>query len=476
MIRNAAGDHSRQVRPADTPAPDGRFGTIRNLLGRMNAVSPWVWTGLAVVLAVRMVPVLVAGFPIGDGGLFAAMAGDIRRADFGLPLVSSFNDAHIPFVYPPLGLYILAAIPGDPIAAERWLPVVWSLTAVGAAWLFAREITTARTAAFATIFFAAMPITWAIEGGGVTRGLGFTLLLLTCWCAAVTTRQQSFVRGAATGVVAALAVLSHPAVGPALVSLVALLLVFRWSAGGARALAFAAVVGGIAAAPWFWLVVTRHGIGPLLAGAIAHDQAPAILRLIAFGPTWLGPLDVTLVAAMVGLAAVIRRRSWLIPAWIIALLIVPSGEGRYSALAWALLAAEGVVAIAPLVTESRVRRLGAVLGVGALVLASYLAGIQRFRALPAEIQMAMAQVAQITPAGSTFAVRTGALDERVLDWFPVLAQRVSIGTYMGLEWTSPARWHEGRRINAAVQQGLIPDGTDYVFVVSGRGATIEPRT
>ena len=441
----------------------------------MGTVSPAIWTGLVVVFAVRLVPVLVASFPLGDGGLFAAMAGDIRRANFDLPLVSSFNDAQIPFVYPPLGLYILAAIPGDPISTERWLPAFWSLTAVGAAWLFAREITSSRIAAIATLLFAAMPITWAIEGGGVTRGLGFTLLLLTWWCAAVTTRRPTFARGAATGVLAALAVLSHPAVGPAMVTLMTLLLVLRWSRSGARALAMAAVVGGTAVAPWLWLVVTRHGIGPLVAGATAHDQAPAVLRLIAFGPTWLGPLDLTLVAAVVGLVVVVRRRAWLIPAWVIALLIVPTGEGRFSALAWALLAAEGVLAIAPLVTGARLQRLGVVMGVTALVLVSHLASMQRFGALPAEIRTAMAQAARNTPVGSTFAVRTGALDDGVLDWFPVLTHRVSIGTYMGLEWTSPARWEEARRTNAEVQQGLLPEEADYVFIVSGGGATILPR-
>lgn len=164
------------------------------------------------------------------------------------------------------------------------------------------------------------------------------------------------------------------------------------------------------------------------------------------------------------------------PAWLIVLLIVPTGEGRYSALAWALLAAEGVLGMAPAVTAAGLRRFTVVIGVTARILASLVAGMQRFHPIPAEIRRAMAQTARLTPAGSTFAIRTGALDEAVLDWFPVLAKRVSIGTYMGLEWTSPARWLEARRINMRIQQGLIPEGTDYVFVVLAGRAHVERHT
>jgi len=63
---------------------------------------------LGLLLSVRLAPVVLANAPLGDGGLFAVMARDIRTAGFALPNFTSYNDGAIPLVYPPLGLYLLA--------------------------------------------------------------------------------------------------------------------------------------------------------------------------------------------------------------------------------------------------------------------------------------------------------------------------------------------------------------------------------
>src|SRR6185503_19542427 len=83
-------------------------------------------------LLLRLGPILLSDFPLRDGGLFVTMANDIRHAGFGLPEFSTYNTGEVPFAYPPLGLYILAILPGDPITTERWLPLVWSLLAIPA--------------------------------------------------------------------------------------------------------------------------------------------------------------------------------------------------------------------------------------------------------------------------------------------------------------------------------------------------------
>jgi len=241
---------------------------------RMRYGGGTLLAGLAIAIAatVRLGPILIAPFPLGDGGLFATMADDIRAAGFGLPATTSYNGGGIPFAYPPLGLYVLAAVPGDPVSTERWLPLVWSLAAVVAAWSLARELSNARTAGVATVIFAAMPITWAIEGGGVTRGLGFLLLLATLWSAAVTTRRPTVSLTATTGILASLALLAHPAVGPSLVALGTLLLARRWSGRAAIAMTGAVGIALLGIAPWLWLVLSRHGPGPLLTAATSHTQ------------------------------------------------------------------------------------------------------------------------------------------------------------------------------------------------------------
>jgi uncharacterized membrane protein len=171
---------------------------------------------LGLLVSVRLAPIVASDFPLGAGGLFVVMAHDLRETGFALPAFTSFNDGTIPFVYPPLGIYVLALIPGDPIETERWLPLIYSLASAGAAWLLARELGGSRIASVALLAFVAMPVTWAIEGGGVTRGLGFALLLLALWRIAVLLRAGGKLNAGMAGVVAGLAVLSHPSVGPTL--------------------------------------------------------------------------------------------------------------------------------------------------------------------------------------------------------------------------------------------------------------------
>lgn len=190
------------------------------------------------------------------------------------------------------------------------------------------------------------------------------------------------------------------------------------------------------------------------------------MRLLAHGPSWLGPLDITLAAALVGLAIAIRGRQWFLPAWIIVLLIVPSGEGRFSALAWAMLAATGVLAMEPALRTAGALRAASTLALAALIVASLLAGYQRFRAIPTEVRLAMIEASRTTPAAAAFAVQAGAYDDGLIEWFPVLAKRVSIGTYMGLEWTSADRWQEALRLNGEIQRGEFPASADYLFRIS----------
>src|SRR5436309_1940127 len=155
---------------------------------------------LVLGLVLRLAPILLADFPLGDGGLFAVMAQDLRRSGFALPEFTTYNGGGIPFAYPPLGLYLLALAPGDPISTERWLPLVWSMLAIPAAYLLARELSGSRRAGVASVIFAVMPITWAIEGGGVTRALAFALFLYALWRLTVLLRRPGLRNAVVAGV------------------------------------------------------------------------------------------------------------------------------------------------------------------------------------------------------------------------------------------------------------------------------------
>ena len=429
-------------------------------------------------IGLRLAPILAADFPLKDGGLFVTMAHDIRNAGFGLPEFSTFNTGQVPFAYPPLGIYILALIPGDPITTERWLPLVWSVLSIPAVYLLARELTDEWRAGMTALLFAAMPVTWAIEGGGVTRALALVLLLLALWRMAVLVRAPGTRNALLVGVLAGTAILAHPAVGFTGLVSCALLLV---SSPSLRGLAFGGMAGLVAAAvisPWLIIVVVRYGVGAILAAGGAHHLDETLGRLLTVGPSGIGTLDFVLPLALLGLAMGLHRREWQVPVWLALLIVVPGGEGRYAAIAWAMLAAVGALAIADAARSAGATRLTAGIGLAWLLGATLLAAYQQFPAIPSEVRTAISRAGADTAPGTRFAIVTdeAQLHGAILDWFPTLSRRISLGTYMGLEWTTVKQWDATVALDDRIQEGEIPEGADRVFRVEGGSASsVSPR-
>jgi hypothetical protein len=131
--------------------------------------------------------------------------------------------------------------------------------------------------------------------------------------------------------------------------------------------------------------------------------------------------------------------------------------------------------IAAALAEARTRRLAFVVGASVMTLGAAIAGYQTFGSLSPQIREAMIAAGKETPAGTRFAVYAdnAALETPLLDWFPTLSGRVSVGTFMGLEWTTSQRWSETVAIQHAIQGGEIPDDATGIFRVRNGVATWE---
>ena len=79
---------------------------------------------------VRFMPPAMAGFPVNDGGMFYVMVEELKANHFLLPVFTQYNLAHIPFAYPPFGLYITALLSSllhiPALDIIRWLPALVS--------------------------------------------------------------------------------------------------------------------------------------------------------------------------------------------------------------------------------------------------------------------------------------------------------------------------------------------------------------
>jgi hypothetical protein len=430
--------------------------------------------GLAIGLGLvfRVAPAMLADFPLLDGGLFATMAGDLRAASFVPPLLTSYNGAHIPFAYPPLGIFALAAIPGDPIGTERWLPIVWSLASIAFAYVLIKELRNEAIAGAAALIFATMPVAWGIEGGGVTRELGQALVLCAVWRAATMLRAPTRANAAWAGIAAGLSILSHPAAAPVLAVSVAALCASQPSRRGLAAAAWSVTIAVVVASPWLVMVLARYGPAPLASAAVAHHTDETLGRLLVMGPSYLAALDFVAPLALLGLIVVLRRREWLLPVWLLLLIAVPGGEGRFAAVAWASLAAEGVTPVAHALRSIGAQRVGIIAATAWLLVAGLIGAYRNFEAIPVSVRGAMLDAGRSVPVGSHFAVviRNTQLSKTMLDWFPTLSGRISVGTSMGLEWTSAERWDRTVALDYQIQAGDIPSEADYVFTIDGDAA------
>lgn len=463
-----------------------------------------------------------ARFPLGDGGLFLQMTRELGRAGW-LPTTTLYNAEHLPFAYPPLGFLLALLVRGltgsSLLGVFQWMGVVESILAIPAFAFLARGVLGEGMAwVFATAIFALLPDAFygEVMGAGVTRGLGQMLAL-----AALGTIVRAYRRGGpawivAAGVLSGLTVLSHPDWALFTASSAVVLLVGcadRSRQVLARAVAIAALAL-LVSSPWWVTVIAHNGVATLLAPiGSGAQQTPfvtglATLLTLQLSQETLFPLGVA--AGVVGLVLALARGWYLLPAW---LLIVLVAEPRASASrAVVVLALLGGIAFTTLPAIGRgvsrddrpdgehipgaavgrrpPRWLGWTLLAWALLYLFANATLYNTRSAgslaPGDVA-AMRWVARHTPAGATFYVlydpragynpRGGYIHPG--EWFPALTGRRNVDApAVGYEWVPGAIVRQeranreamrcARRTVACVERWARKAGItfDYLYVAA----------
>jgi len=448
---------------------------------------------------VRGLPVLRADFPLHDGGLLYTMAGDLRSNGFALPAFTTYNGGQLPFAYPPLALYLAAALNalGVPLLTViHYLPLVLSIASIPIAFLVARQLLGEPHALVAAFAFALMPSAydWIIVGGGLTRAVGLVLGLLTIWQATLLTTKPVWWRAVVAGVLGGLTVLAHPYA--AAFAVLSVGLIFAWRARAAAAwrdAALAVVVAALVVAPWVWAIASQHGLAPLLSGGGSRTQVGVSVASLLFEDVTGATFSVFLGIALIGFVVELARRHYLLPAWLVLTFVVLVGGGWIMpmlpmSMLISVALVDGVIpSISRLNREQTGRStvptvLAGLLGAG--LLASLGVGyviITPLWPLSTDQRTAMSWIEHQTSPSASFAVVTGqpwALDT-TSEWFPSLTRRQSLGTAQGYEWTD--QW-SGRVDEAVALQSCAGSGEkaclagwahamgvrpDYVYVAKG---------
>lgn len=407
---------------------------------------------------VRFSFVVTESFPLNDGGLFYLMTQELQRAGYRLPAYTAYNEAGLPFAYPPLGFYLAglldAAGPWSLLHVFRWLPAALSILTIAAFCALAHDLLREeRTVAAAALAFALLPrsFCWSIMGGGITRSLGFLLAVLAVQQAyrLYTRREARYI--ATTAILAGCTALAHLEMAILVACSSA---IFFLAHGRSRrdVLRSAAVAGGVLAvsAPWWATVILRHGLAPFLAAADDGANLLGGVTRLAFLLLTAEPYFPLLgLLSLLGALLCVAQRRLLLPIWVMVLFLLdPRSAHATASVPLALLAGIGLVEVVLRTVEKHARAASgsvpplAVIGVGgfaaiyALVAALVPEG-RLLTALSAEEREAMAWVTEHTPPGSTFVVVTGDRwpQDRSSEWFPVLAERRSVATVQGMEWS-----------------------------------------
>ena len=445
--------------------------------------SPWRAILFATLLGaiVRAAPLLLAGFPINDGGMFASLIDAILTGP-GLPNSITYNDLNAPFAYPPLAFVVTAGLerllPIGTVEWLRWIPLITSVALIPACALLALELAPTKVhAVIATFVFALVPrsFEWLVMGGGLTRSLGFLFAILAILMLIRYLRHGGRAWIGA-GISLGLAVLSHAEGGlfAALSLTIASLAYARDRHAWSRTIA-AAALGVLVALPWLVSTIGSHGLTLLIsAGGTGLNVVQGLYFLLTMTLTDEPLVTLTASLAALGFIYSLSRRWYFLSLWVIlTVLIDPRAAATYVSVPLSILAAIGlldvviarVIHIAGDISTApgwprellRARPVAIILG-AALEIAFLSALISPFllgsmASLGGDARSAMAWTSDSLPASARVVVVTGRIwtVDAPSEWFPYLAGRRSVATVQGNEWLGPAAWDQSLDRNFSLQ-------------------------
>ena len=258
--------------------PLRRFDRIAIVTDELETAL-WLFPGLLAGGVIYFIYLFTHPYPAYGSGLFLLMAQEVSSHGYLLPATVPYFAQPVPFVYPPLMFYIIAALHDTtgvgPVAITRYLPgLVVILTLVPFYFFVQSLLESKRAAGIATIVLATSPpvLEWHISAGGVVRAPAMFFL-----CAGLYTGLLLFKTGKwkwllPSVVLFSLTLLTHPVYTAFFViSYLWMYAIFDRSLGGLLKGAIVACGGLVLTAPWWTYVIAIHGPAVFTNAAGTHS-------------------------------------------------------------------------------------------------------------------------------------------------------------------------------------------------------------
>ena len=460
------------------------------------ALLLWIVFGLGVF--VRIVHVVIADFPLNDGGLFYVMIQELRGNHYALPFYTSFNAQQIPFAYPPLSFYLAGllaeAFQLPLIEVIRFLPPILSSLTIPAFYLLAKQIFEDEAMIFfGTMAFAFLPrsFIWLIMGGGLTRATGLVCAMLALGLLIAFFKNRNWAQLFFSALFAGLTLLSHPEAALfTAIGAIVIVINYRRNWFELKYLFFMGVIAVSLAAPWLIITIYRHGVSPL-SSAFSSTATSSVNRLLLplltilrFNFAEEAGLTMLSVFGLLGLFRCLKDRQFFIPMWLFAvLLIYTRGTPTYATIPLALLAAYGFVKVVlrglsaetgpqfdnkfwihELFQNSALKLFFGFVLILTLSSAFIYPFVDRVNSplvslAQGEVE-AMRWISSETRVDGKFIILSGRSwwSDPTSEWFPVLAGRESLSTVQGYEWLPGQRFHRqwfmNEELQSCIQKGV----------------------
>ncbi|HEY3311188.1 MAG TPA: hypothetical protein VGK00_06060 [Anaerolineales bacterium] len=410
------------------------------------------------------------GFPVNDGGLFYSMTQDLIANGFRLPVTASYNGIQMAYVYPPLSFYLAGGLASifhlQLIDIYTIFPALITTLTIPAFFLLAKDLLNSNIqTVMAVFFFTFLPTTydWLIMGGGITRASGVLFSLLALWAI-----QRLYRMGwgwkyiPLTSLFTAAAILSHPeAALHTVVGLGVFFLFFGLNRRGIINSVLAAAGTLLMTAPWWVLVLQRHGLAPILA---ASQTGGYRLQLFMsyFQISLAGEAVLTFAGCLgiIGIFAKLAKKEYFFPTWIlVTILAEPRSANLRLVPIMAMLAGFTLHEIIlawlwkldgqekgkgePFETFKQLFNGRTSKALIVYLLVYYLVAVYSILyqethelVLSPASRNAFEWIRSNLQTDGRFAVITGdqPLSDPVAEWFPALTRQMSVATVQGYEW------------------------------------------
>ncbi len=422
---------------------------------------------ISISLYLRFIPLIESPLPINDGGLFYKMTVDLVGSKFLLPKYTSYNNLNIPFVYPPLGIYVLGIISSlakiSPFAIITFLPtLIFIFSIIIFYYLSYKFFRNLFAALLTTTIYAFMPknYLWITMGGGVTRAWGEIFAITTCLFTLFLIEQKSRKWILLVSLSLALTTLSHLAWGSFAALSIILIILGSGQKEKIKSIGLVFFLGFLLLLPWLLILSWRFGISPLSAmlSSFSADSFSTDYFILIHNFTLEATLPLIDILGLLGFVLELSSFSFLLPVWFILTFFLDRHDaGNIAVIPFALLAGKFATFSIALPFQKNLSKLNSkklffylklILPISGASILFFIIFLNSAQSWQYEVQLSKEDISTIAWISKNIKINKRFLilspntidlswgSDSLSEWFPALSGNQSLLTLQGREWLS----------------------------------------